>query len=99
MLLLRREIIDLILTSGQFSPQDATVTAHVLFILLFFSSKAFFVPQAICITELIGLYVLGGSIQVSLVAAALLVWNLIRIWLPTVIAGAAVIAIRGKIRI
>ena len=63
------------------------VTAYLVFILLFFASKALFVPQGIGITELVGIFVLGGSAGISLVAAGLLLWNVVRIWIPTIVAG------------
>ncbi|MEK6954208.1 MAG: lysylphosphatidylglycerol synthase domain-containing protein [Candidatus Micrarchaeota archaeon] len=70
-------------------------SAYLVFILLFFASKALFVPQGIGVTEIVGIIILGNTAPLSLIAAGMLLWNIVRIWIPTIIAGAASLAL-GK---
>ncbi len=72
-------------------------STYLLFILLFFASKALLVPQGLGITEVLGLFILGGTISIATVAASLLVWNAVRIWVPIVVSGMVLFSIEKKI--
>ncbi len=70
------------------------LSAYLIFVLLFFASKAL-VPQGLGVTEIIGLVLLGNAAPMPLIAASLLLWNIVRIWVPLVFSGIAVF-VAGK---
>ncbi|MBI5225048.1 flippase-like domain-containing protein [Candidatus Micrarchaeota archaeon] len=91
------EFIAFLLSFFAFGVNLANFEGYLVFVILFYSSKINLIPQGIGITEIAGIIVLRDTAALSLVAAALLLWGIVRIWAPLLISGAYILAMKKRI--